>query len=117
MLDFYMDQNVHSALTHGLRRLGVDVLTAIEDGRSREKDPGLLARAHALKRVLVTHDEDFHILAAEHHRKGGEFYGVVFVAQEGLRIGVVIEYLYLIADGMSADEIRNRVEYVPHYRL
>ncbi len=113
MLAFYMDHNVHSALTRGQRRRGVDVVTAIEDGRNREKDPELLVRAQALNRVLVTHDEDFKIIAADRQRTGVEFLGVVFVAQEGLRIGAVIEYLYLIAAGMSADEIRNRVEYVP----
>ncbi len=32
ILSFYMEQHVPSAITRGLRRRGVDVLTAEEDG-------------------------------------------------------------------------------------
>jgi hypothetical protein len=113
MLAFYMDHNVHAALVHGLRLRGVDVLTAVEDGRSRECDPQLLARAHELARVLVTHDQDFHAIAAEHQRSGEEFSGVIFIVQEGLRIGAVIEYLHILAEALSPDELRNRVELIP----
>lgn len=113
MLAFYLDHNVHGAITRGLRRREIDVLTALEDGRHDEHDPLLLARATDLHRVFVTHDEDFHALAA-HCRQGGvDFSGVVFVMQEGMRIGPVVEYLLMIADAMSAEEICNRVEYVP----
>ena len=43
----YMDEHVPSAITEGLRRRGVDVLTAQEDGRTGEDDPELLDRASA----------------------------------------------------------------------
>ena len=44
-LRLYLDHNVRSAVAVGLRRRGVDVLTAAEDGRERLEDEALLARA------------------------------------------------------------------------
>lgn len=42
---FYMDEHVHGAVTSGLRRRGVDVLTAQEDGQTGADDDSLLDRA------------------------------------------------------------------------
>jgi len=50
----YMDVQVPAAITRGLRRRGVDVLTAQEDGTARLKDPALLDRATVLGRIIFT---------------------------------------------------------------
>lgn len=44
-LRLYMDVHVRWAITAGLRRRGLDVLTAQEDGAARFEDPALLDRA------------------------------------------------------------------------
>ena len=44
----YMDEQVHLAITTGLRVRGVDVLTAQEDGRSNTPDDVVLDRATEL---------------------------------------------------------------------
>ena len=54
----YMDVHVRWAITAGLRRRGVDVLTAQEDGVARIDDPALLGRATQLGRVLSSQDDD-----------------------------------------------------------
>ena len=54
----YMDVHVRWAITAGLRRRGVDVLTAQQDGAARFEDPALLDRATQLGRVLVSQDDD-----------------------------------------------------------
>ena len=54
----YMDHHVSRPITSGLRRRGVDVLTAAEDGADRLSDPDLLDRASALERVLFSQDRD-----------------------------------------------------------
>ena len=63
-LAFYMDAHVQAGITQGLRRRGIDVLTAQEDGADRLSDPDLLSRATALGRVLFSRDED--LLRARH---------------------------------------------------
>lgn len=54
-----MDVQVPLAITEGLRRRGVDVVTAQEDGSGLLEDPELLDRATVLGRLLFTQDEDF----------------------------------------------------------
>jgi len=54
----YMDVHVRWAITDGLRRRDVDVLTAQEDGGATLADPLLLDRATSLVRVLFSQDED-----------------------------------------------------------
>ena len=55
---FYMDVHVPSAVTAGLRRRGVNVLTSQQDGTQESGDEALLERATELDRVLFTQDDD-----------------------------------------------------------
>jgi hypothetical protein len=48
MLQLYMDVHVKAAITAGVRRRGIDVVTAQEDGSQRLEDAALLARATVL---------------------------------------------------------------------
>lgn len=57
-ISLYMDHHVPKAITIGLRLLGVDVLTAHEDGADQLGDDLLLKRAHELSRALFTQDDD-----------------------------------------------------------
>ena len=113
MLAFYMDHHVHRSITEGLRRRGIDVITAFEDGREEEDDEALLERAVALDRILVSQDDDLLRIATHWQRSSREFPGVVYAIQQHIDIGGTIEYLELIAHLKTADEMRNCVEYVP----
>ena len=55
----YMDVQIPSAITIGLRIRGVQVITAQEDGAARFADADLLTRATGLQVLLYTHDDDF----------------------------------------------------------
>lgn len=113
MLTFYFDHHVPAAITFGLRRRGIDVVTAFEDGRAKTDDEALLVRATDLNRVLVTHDKGFHRIARRWLAADREFAGIVFALQNRIDTGTAIEYLEIFAHAMSADEARNRVEYLP----
>jgi predicted nuclease of predicted toxin-antitoxin system len=52
----YADENFPEAVVDELRGLGHDVLTAQQDGRRATPDPDILARAHSLGRVVLTHN-------------------------------------------------------------
>lgn len=54
----YMDVHVHRAITDRLRRRGVDVITAQEDGTDQFDDDELLDRSTERGRVLFTFDDD-----------------------------------------------------------
>jgi hypothetical protein len=49
-----MDVHVKTAIAAGVRRRGIDVITAQENGATRLEDVSLLDRATALGRVLST---------------------------------------------------------------
>jgi hypothetical protein len=59
----YMDVHVPQAITEQLRRRGIDVLTAFEDGTEQLPDDQLLLRVTELKRILFTQDIRFRVLA------------------------------------------------------
>ena len=61
-MSLYADENFPLRVVQELRRLGHDVLTALEDGKANQAitDADLLTRASALRRVLLTLDgQDF----------------------------------------------------------
>ena len=96
-LAFYMDVHVPAAITEGLRRRGIDVLTSHEDGTRRLDDADLLRRATGLGRVLVSQDKDLLGIAAVWQAAGWEFAGLAFAPQEPANIGQYVEHLELIA--------------------
>jgi hypothetical protein len=113
MLAFYMDHHFRASVTHGLRQRNIDVLTALDDGAEKLADDLLLARALKLDRVVVTHDKDFLRLAADWQANRHDFAGIVFATQGSLHVGNAIDYLEFVAQVMTPDEMRNRVEFLP----
>ena len=109
MLVLYMDHHVPSAITAGLRKRGVDVLTAEEDGSAMLDDGPLLDRATALGRVLFSQDEDLLAIAHQRLQSGQEFAGVVYAHQLAISIGRAVRDLELIAKALDPGELRNKV--------
>lgn len=108
-----MDHHVPVAITEGLRRRGVDVLTAEEDGSKRLEDSELLERARTLGRVVFTQDDDFLILAAAWQAEGRRFSGVVYAHQLWLTIGACVEELHILAEAGLPADLENRVQFLP----
>lgn len=75
-------------------------------------DDDLLARATGVRRVLLTQDADFLEIAARRQRQGIAFSGILF-APQGTPIGQPIEDAELCLTGMTADDFRNRLVYLP----
>jgi hypothetical protein len=110
----YMDVNIPQSITDQLRRRGVDVLTAIEDGTTELPDNELLNRADVLGRVLFTQDIGFKALAENWQGEGRYFAGLIFGHQLGGTIGQFVKDLELIAMASEPDEWKNTVEYLPY---
>ena len=108
-----MDHHVPSAITRGLRRCGVDVLTAEEDGAADWDDELLLERATRLGRTIFTQDDDLLVIGHQWQGAGREFAGIVYAHQLGITIGQAIRDLELIAKIMTVDELKNRIEFLP----
>jgi len=74
LIRFYFDQHYPAAVTAGLRRRGIDVVTAQEASQCGADDADQLAFAAAQGRVLATFDPDFLTL----HRTGVSHAGIVW---------------------------------------
>ncbi len=109
----YMNENVHGAVTPGLRQRGVDVLTVQEEGREETPDPEVLDRAGELGRVLVSQDTDLLIQAVRRQRAGEPFIGVIYAAQDPPAVGRYVEDLEIIAKATNLEEYANRIEHLP----
>lgn len=110
---FYMGHHVPFAITAGLRRRAVDVLTAQEDGTEQWDDDRLLERSTQLKRSMFSQDEDLLVIAHKWQKNGREFAGLVFGPQLGLTIGKAVRDLELIAKAMDPADMGNHIEFLP----
>lgn len=110
---FYADVHVPGPLLHQLRLRGVSVLAATEEKTNELTDEALLARAAGLRRVVVTQDIRFRVLAEDWQRAGREFSGLVFAHQRHVGYGEMLRDLELIAKASDEDYWKNRVEQLP----
>ncbi len=106
-VNYYLDEQVDSAVAKGLRRRGVNVVRAFEVGMLGATDPEHLRLALKVHRVIFTQDEDFNVL----HAAGEPHAGIVY-APQGTAIGPIIRGLMLIYDVLSAEEMIGRLEYL-----
>ncbi len=109
----YMDENVHRAITNGLRLRGVDVLTAQEDKRSGFCDPKILDRATELQRILFTQDDDFLTEANRRQTEKLDFLGIIYAHKLRVSVGDCIRDLEIIAEAANSEELANQVQYLP----
>lgn len=109
----YMDVHVRRAITEGLRRNGVDVLTAQDDGGAMLADPDLLDRATKLGRVLFSMDDDLLTEATMRQSAAIPFTGVIYAHQLRITIGQAVRDLTLIAEVYDLDDIADRIEFLP----
>ena len=108
----YLDVHVPLALAEQLRRRGVEVLTAFEDGCAELEDEDLLERCHELGRLLFTQDIRFKALAQSWQQQGRPFAGLVFGHQLGATIGQYVRDLELIAKASDPPDWINVVEHL-----
>lgn len=104
---FYMDEHVPAAISQGLRRRGVDVLTTQDAEMRSANDDEQLAFALSQGRVVFTQDADFLRL----HAAGARHAGIVY-AQQGASIGAVIRKLMLIVEALDLDDMTDHLEFV-----
>ncbi len=105
---YYMDQHYPGPVTAGLRRRGIDVLTAQDADRCTLPDADQLAFATSAQRVMVSFDSDYLAL----HRSGVEHAGIAWCPQEKYGIGMLVQLLELLHDTVDRDSLRNHVEYL-----
>lgn len=105
---YFMDQHVPGPVSKGLRRHGVNVLTAQEVNRCGFSDAEQLAFAASEDRVVVTFDTDYLAL----HQAGVQHAGIVWCQESKYGIGRLIQVLLLVHGVLDRESMRNHVEYL-----
>ncbi|MGF1591026.1 MAG: DUF5615 family PIN-like protein [Pleurocapsa sp.] len=109
----YMDENVHRAITNGLRLRGIDVLTVQEDKRSGFPDPKILDRAIEIQRILFAQDDDFLVEANRRQTEKIDFLGIIYAHKLRVSVGNCIRDLEIIAEAANPEELANQIQYLP----
>jgi len=104
---FYTDENVSSAIVNGLRRRGIDVLSAKDAKMLGKSDEEHLRSATENNRILFTQEGDFLKL----HASDYEHIGIVHTHQR-TPIGKIIRGLEIIHLIMMNTDMKNHVELV-----
>lgn len=106
-IKYYMDEHVPLAVTLGLQRRGIDVLT-VQDAELIGADD-IIQLQYALnnQRVVVSQDTDFLVL----HSQGYSHAGIVYAPQQ-TPVGELVRMLLLIYEVIEAEEIAGKVEFI-----
>lgn len=111
-IKIYTDENVNGAIVNGLRRRGVEIQSTHEAGNSGISDEEQLEYAVTQHACLFTHDDDLLTIADQGQKIEKEHNGIIFVHQEKLSIGEIINRIKLIVDILSPEEMKNHIEFL-----
>jgi predicted nuclease of predicted toxin-antitoxin system len=89
-LPLLADENIHPEVVRNLVEREANVVSAGQLGLAGAGDAAILARAHAERRVVLTHDRDFGTLAI---RAGEPFFGIVYLRPGDISPGRVLAML------------------------
>jgi predicted nuclease of predicted toxin-antitoxin system len=92
-LPLLADENIHPDVILALRSAGKDITTVRSEGLGGQADVEVLRRAHALGRVVLTHDGDFGTLAIN---AGEAIVGIVHLRPGHISAQFVLEMLTTI---------------------
>lgn len=108
VIRFHLDENIHSAIAHGLRQRGIDVTTTHEAHLIGASDSEQLAFARQSGRVLVTHDDDLLRL----HHQGIPHAGIAYCHPRRRSIGQLVLGLTWLWRSRSAEDMQGRVQFL-----
>ena len=109
----YADEAVDGAVVRGLRRLGWDVLRAIDVHPAGTSDEVHFQSAAKMGRLLVSNDQDMLIIAARRQRDGIEFPGLLFwVPGKYQRVGDILRAFGAAAAQEESNPAHGRVKFL-----
>jgi hypothetical protein len=108
-LRFIIDEHVDHAIATALHARGYDVLTLVQANLLAADDfQGILPRAIAEGRVLVTRDADFLAL----HSSGAAHAGIVYWPGKKRNVKEAIHYLLQLSRKESGESMAGQVRYI-----
>ncbi len=111
-MKIYCDENIESAIVAGLRRRGIEVISARDIGDLGKSDEYHLENASELEAVIVTHDVDFLKIAHQWQQGGKEHKGILYAHPLDLSPGECIRMVELVTQVLTEEEMKNHIEFL-----
>lgn len=117
-LQFHLDEDADAyALLNGLRHRGWDVTSSRERGLLRCTDEEQLVWAAERGRAIYTYNaSDFCRLHSEFLRQRRHHAGIIIGDQQTVSIGEELRRLLRIGDAKTADDMKDNLEFLSHWR-
>lgn len=111
----YLNEDIHTAVVKPLKYRGFDVVTTDELGKKGQSDIIQLKFAVKQKRAVISFNiKDFVPLHKEYAKAGEEHYGIIVSKQ--LPIGEFLKRLLNLCSSLSAEDMKNRLEYLSQWK-
>ncbi len=111
-LKIYTDENVDVRVAEGLRKRGITAFSAQEKGMIGATDVEQFRFASDMHAVIFTHDHHFITIAQLLKQQSRGHWGVIFGEMHKLSIGECIKRLALYGNILSAEEMKNQIEFL-----
>jgi hypothetical protein len=113
---FLADEDLRLAIVVATRILEptIELFTAEDVGTRGFKDPEVLEMAAVRRLLLVSHDVNTMIAAAERRVKNGQFMPGLFLAPQVHSTGSIVDSLLMIWGASEFEEWNNRIEFLPY---
>jgi uncharacterized protein DUF5615 len=114
LIRLYFDEDAgeHAVVT-ALRNRGIDVLTVSEAAMESETDEAQLLLAASQGRCLYTLNVGDYCALHKRFLAAGESHaGIIVIPRQRYTIGEKIRHLVLLAGSTTAEEMRNRLEFL-----
>ncbi len=107
LIKLYADEHIHPVIVEAMRRRNVDVQTTQECAMDGADDEAQLLFAISEERAMLTQDADFLRL----HAQDPQHHGIIYT-QRQTTVGTIISGLLLIINILTADDMRNHIEFI-----
>lgn len=113
---YFDEDSMDRQLLRALRARGVDAVSALDADMIERPDEKHLRHAASLSRVLFTFNVgDFCRLHSSFLEAGEEHSGIIVARQQTYSVGETMRRLLRLIGAVSADEMRNRLEFLGHW--
>ena len=108
----YTDESVNVGVAEGLKRRGVDALSARDSGNLGLTDEEQLIYASKEKATIFTYDTDFLQIAARWMDEGRTHQGIIYCHQKSYSIGECVRKLRMLTVLLSSDDMVDHIEFL-----
>jgi len=108
-IKIYINESIDVAVAEGLKRRGVQALSAKDTGNLGLTDEEQIQYASREEAAIFTHDDDFLSLVAKSNR---EHHGLIYVHQQKLSTGECIRRIKTLVQIKTPKEMQNHIEFL-----